>query len=336
MSYSLPPLTALRVFEAAARHLSLKKAAAELNVTPAAVSHQIQQLESHLGVRLFRRVHRGIEMTEIAQLCVPKLLEGFDCMRQAMDRVREHRAADVLTVGAAPSFSSHWLMPRLHRFVTGNPDIDVQVSTRMRQFSRLPRGQRGDFESVLGWADEVDVVVVFGHGDYPGMRVDRLLPLSITPLCSPALLEGPHALRKPVDLQHHQLLHDDRGLLYGGRAFWDLWLARAGAKGVATDRGPHFTHSILALEAAMAGVGVVASTVELAAADIAGGRLVAPFATRVPLEASYYVVSNELAAGRGVVAVFRQWILEEARRQISAGAPPRQAARKLARTAAGK
>jgi len=323
MPNNLPPLTALRVFEAAARHLSLKKAAEELNVTPAAVSHQIQQLESHLGVRLFRRLHRGIEMTEIAQICIPKLQEGFECMRVAMDRVRDHRGADVLTVGAAPSFSSHWLMPRLHRFVTGHPDIDVQVSTRMRQFSRLPRGQRGDFESVLGWADEVDVVVVFGNGDYPGMRVDRLLSLSITPLCSPALLEGPNALRKPADLKKHKLLHDDRGLMYGGHAFWDMWLDKARVTDADSSRGPHFTHSILALEAAMAGEGIVASTPELAATDIANGRLVAPFGTRVPLTASYYVVSNELASKRGVVGIFRDWIHEEAARQMGAPAKKR-------------
>jgi LysR family glycine cleavage system transcriptional activator len=316
MANSLPPLTALKVFEAAARHLSLKKAAEELNVTPAAVSHQIQQLEAHLGVRLFRRLHRGIEMTEIAQICIPKLQEGFECMRVAMDRVRDHRGADVLTVGAAPSFSSHWLMPRLHRFVTTHPDIDVQVSTRMRQFSRLPRGQRGDFESVLGWADEVDVVVVYGNGDYPGMQVDRLLALSITPLCSPALLEGPNALRKPADLLQHKLLHDDRGLLYGGRAFWDLWLDKAKVTDPDSRRGPHFTHSILALESAMAGDGVVASTPELAATDIANGRLVAPFPISVPLSASYYVVSNELAAKRSVVQIFREWIHAEAALQM--------------------
>jgi LysR family glycine cleavage system transcriptional activator len=329
MPNALPPLTALRVFEAAARHLSLKKAAEELNVTPAAVSHQIQQLESHLGVRLFRRLHRGIEMTEIAQICIPKLQEGFECMRAAMDRVRDHRGADVLTVGAAPSFSSHWLMPRLHRFVTGHPDIDVQVSTRMRQFSRLPRGQRGDFESVLGWADEVDVVVVFGNGDYPGMRVDKLLSLSITPLCSPALLEGEHPLKRPADLRHHKLLHDDRGLMYGGRAFWDIWLERAKVEVADSGRGPHFTHSILALEAAMAGDGVVVSTPELAAGDLASGRLVAPFGLRVPLMSSYYVVSNDLAASRGVVGIFRDWILEEAALQTGS---KRDAARKRQKT----
>jgi LysR family glycine cleavage system transcriptional activator len=320
MASSLPPLTALRAFEAAARHLSLKKAAADLSVTPAAVSHQIQQLEDWLGVRLFRRRHRAIELTEIAQACLPKLQEGFDCLRQAVDRVRDHRGADVLTVGASPSFASHWMMPRLHRFVIDHPDIDVRVSTQMRQFSRMPRGQRGDFESVLAWADEVDVVAVFGNGDYPGMRVDRLLPLDITPMCSPLLFAGGKRLETPADLVQHTLLHDDRGLLYEGLSFWDIWLKQAGISGMDTLRGPHFTHSVLSLEAAMAGLGVVASTPALATADLAAGRLVAPFALRVPLASSYYVVSNDLSSRRGVVGVFRDWLLAEASRQVGSAA----------------
>lgn len=318
MASTLPPLTALRAFESAARHLSLKKAAADLSVTPAAVSHQIQQLEAWLGVRLFRRRHRAIELTEIAQACLPKLQEGFDCLRQAVDRVRDYRGTDVLTVGASPSFASHWLMPRLHRFVISHPDIDVRVSTQMRQFSRLPRGQRGDFESVLAWADEVDVVAVFGNGDYPGMRVDRLLPLDITPMCSPLLLAGEHRLETPADLCRHTLLHDDRGVLYEGRSFWDIWLEKAGVGGMDTQRGPHFTHSVLALEAAMAGLGVVASTPALATADLTAGRLIAPFSLKVPLASSYYVVSNDLSSRRGVVGVFRDWLLAEASRQVGA------------------
>lgn len=320
MATPLPPLTALRAFEAAARHLSLKKAAAELRVTPAAVSHQIQQLEDALGVRLFRRRHRGIELTDIAQTCLPKLQEGFDCLRQAVDRVRDRRGADVLTVGASPSFASHWMMPRLHKFVIEHPEIDVRVSTQMRQFSRLPRGQRGDFESVLAWTDEVDVVAVFGNGEYPGMDVHKLLPLSITPLCSPALCnpsrpDGTRPLRTAADLIHHTLLHDDRGVLYEGRSFWDIWLEKAGVTGIDTQRGPHFTHSVLALEAAMAGLGVVASTPALAASDLATGRLVMPFDLRVPLASSYYVVSNALASKREVVRVFRDWLIGEAGRQ---------------------
>ena len=317
MSHSLPPLTALRAFEGVAKHLSFKKAAEELSVTSAAVSHQIHQLEELLGVRLFHRRHRGIEMTEIAQMCIPKLQEGFDCLRQAIDRVRDFRGADVLTVGASPSLASHWLMPRLHRFVIGHPEIDVRVSTRMRQFSRLPRGKRGDSQSVLTWAGEVDVVVAFGNGDYPGMRIDRLLPLSITPLCSPALLAGSKPLRRAGDLRHHSLLHDDRGVLFEGVAFWDLWLKKAKVAAVDTNQGPHFAHSVMALEAAMENLGIVASTPALAAADLAAGRLVAPFALQVPIASSYYVVSNEPASKRGIVSVFRDWLLEEAAQQVA-------------------
>lgn len=326
MASVLPSLTALRAFESAARHLSLKKAAADLSVTPAAVSHQIQQLEAWLGVRLFRRRHRAIELTEIAQTCLPKLQEGFDCLRQAVDRVRDCRGTDVLTVGASPSFASRWLMPRLHRFVISHPDIDVRVSTQMRQFSRLPRGRRGDFESVLAWADEVDVVAVFGNGDYPGMRVDRLLPLDITPMCSPLLFAGDHPLETPADLCHHTLLHDDRGVLYEGRSFWDIWLEHAGVTGMETQRGSHFTHSALALEAAMAGLGIVASTPVLAKADLAAGRLVAPFALTLPLASSYYVVSDDLSSRRGVVGAFRDWLLAEASSQVDAASAPEKVA----------
>lgn len=312
MPTPLPPLTSLRAFEAAARHLSLKKAAHELNVTPAAISHQIQQIEDFLGVRLFRRLHRGIEITEAGQIFIPKLQEGFDCLRQAMHRVRDHHGADVLTVVAAPSFTSRWLFPRLHHFVTKHPHIDVRVSTRMRQFLPLPRGHMGDMQSVLEWVDEVDVAVVFGNGDYPGVRVDKLLSLSITPFCSPALLAEGVSLRNPEDVRHHQLLHDDRGLLYEGRSYWDMWLEQAGVSGVDTHQGARFTHSVLALEAATAKLGIVVSTPVLASTDLATGRLVAPFALEVPLASSYYVVRNETASKRAVVKIFTDWLLEQA------------------------
>ncbi len=313
MNHSLPPLAALRAFEAAVRHRSLKKAAEELNVTPAAVSHQIQLLEDVLGVRLFRRVYRGIETTASADVLSPKLLEGFDCLRQAVSRLRDHRGVDVLEVGAPPSFISNWLMPRLHRFVAAFPDVEVRVSTRVRKFSRLPRGPRGDVASVMGWVDEVDILVVFGNGDYPGMRVDLLMPLAVTPLCSPSLLEGKHPLRKPADLRHQVLLHDDRGVLYEGPSFWDTWLEKAGVKNVDTSRGPHFWHSIPAMEAAVANQGVVATTKALAEFYLSTQRLVAPFPLEVPLASSYHIVSNEPASKRVVVEQFRNWLREEAR-----------------------
>jgi LysR family glycine cleavage system transcriptional activator len=315
MTKPLPPLNALRAFEVAARCKSVKKAAEELHVTPAAVSHQIQQLEDLLGTKLFRRRHRRIEMTEAAQVCFPKLHEGFLSLRQAVDRVRDYRSADVLTIGASPSFTSRWLMPRLHRFVIDHPAIDVRVGTRMRQFLGRARHQQGDLESVSEWVNEVDVVIVYGGGDYPGMQVEKLLPLSITPLCSPKLLRAKSS-RKLTDLRQHQLLHDDRGVLYEGRPYWQTWLEAARVSGIDIDHGPHFTHSILAFEAAVEGLGVVASTPELVAADLAIGRLVAPFELRVPLTTSYHLVNNELAAKRGIVQTFRRWLLEEAALQI--------------------
>lgn len=306
-------MTALRAFEAAARHLSLKKAAEELNVTPAAISHQIQQLEEALDAQLFYRSHRSVALTEIAQIFIPKLQEGFDCLHEAMDQVRERRGADVLSISTAPSFAALWLMPRLHNFVSAHPEIDVQVSTRIRQFARFPRGQRGDVESVSRWADESDMVIMFGNGDYPGMRVDHLLPLSISPLCAPSTLEGVDGqprLRTPDDLRHRILLHDERGMLYEGRSFWDTWLEAAGVTGMDTSHGQHFSHSTLALEAAMAGRGVVASTLELSAGAISRGHLVAPFSLAVKLASSYYLVSSPSASQRGVVRLFRAWLLE--------------------------
>src|SRR5688572_12014385 len=133
MPARLPPLNALKAFEAAARHLSVKKAAAELSVTPAAVSHQIKALEEYLGVQLFHRQSRALELTEAARACLPKLREGFDNLAQAVERLRAHKGGGALLVSAAPSFAARWLMPRLHRFLAAHPDVDVRISARLRQ-----------------------------------------------------------------------------------------------------------------------------------------------------------------------------------------------------------
>lgn len=306
----LPPLTALKVFEAAARHLSLKKAAEELSVTPAAVSHQIQQLEDFLGVRLFHRGHRSIALTESAHLCLPKLQEGFDNLRQAMDKVTRRASAGALAIGASSAFMAKWLMPRLHRFVVLHPEIDIHIPGSMRQSSAF--APRCTDDCVAQWADEVDVVIAFGDGDYPGLQTQKLLSLSVTPLCSPALLKGDLALAAPTDVLRHVLVQDNSDRPPGQAAFWDVWLAAAGVRHEGLPAGPRFTDSALALEAAMAGVGIVAGLSELAAADIAAGRLVAPFELAVPLTTGYYVVSNALASKRAAVDMFRHWLAQEA------------------------
>jgi len=320
MATRLPPLNALKAFEAAARHLSVKKASLELNVTPAAVSHQVKALEEYLGVQLFLRHNRMLELTDAARACLPKLREGFDNLAQAVDRLRVHKGGGMLMVSAAPSFAARWLMPRLHRFLEARPEVDVRISARLRQASHGARkGAAAELASVDAWLSDSDVAILYGRGDYPGFHVDKLISLTITPICSPSLVTHPqHPLLRPADLRHHLLLHDDTGELYDGVSFWDVWLAAAGVDDVDLRRGPHFSHAVLAFESAVEGHGVVATMPVLAETDLHSARLVTPFALRVPLASAYYLVCSEEAVKRPAVAAFRQWLLEEAARDTEA------------------
>jgi len=157
MSQRLPPLNALKAFEAAARHLSVKKAALELNVTPAAVSHQIRTLEEYLNIQLFHRYNRALELTDPARACLPKLREGFDCLGQAVERLRTHTSGGMLTVSAAPSFAARWLMPRLHRFIAAHQEIDVRISARMRRVSVDGKADVAERATIETWLDVVNV-----------------------------------------------------------------------------------------------------------------------------------------------------------------------------------
>ena len=312
MSQRLPPLNALKAFEAAARHLSVKKAAVELNVTPAAVSHQIRTLEEYLDLQLFHRYNRALELTDAARACLPKLREGFDCMAQAVERLRSHTSGGMLTVSAAPSFAARWLMPRLHRFIAAHHEIDVRVSARMRRVSVDGKVDVAERATIETWLDDSDVAILYGHGHYPDMDVHRLLSLTITPICSPKLLTGEHPLRTPEDLKHHMLLHDDTGDMYDGESFWEVWLDAAGVAGIDAKRGARFSHAVLAFEAAIDAVGVVASMPSLAAEELASGKLVMPFDLKVPLDSAYYLVCEPHAKTRPAVAAFRDWLIAEA------------------------
>lgn len=318
MAHRLPPLNALKAFEAAARLLSVKKAAAELSVTPAAVSHQIKALEEYLGVQLFHRQSRALELTEAARSCLPKLKEGFDNLAQAVERLRAHKGGGMLMVSAAPSFAARWLMPRLHRFLDSHPEVDVRVSARLRQSSQGTRkGATAERITLDDWLADSDVAILYGRGDYPGFRVDKLIALDVTPICSPRLVtHSEHPLRKPEDLRHHLLLHDDTGDLYDGVPFWEVWLKAAGLDDIDLSRGPHFSHAVLAFESAVEGHGIVATMPVLAEADLHAARLVTPFALRVPLESAYYLVCSEAAAARPGVAAFREWLMAEAAKPV--------------------
>ena len=315
MPVKLPPLNSLKAFEAAARLLSVKKAAIELNVTSAAVSHQIRTLEDYLGVQLFRRYNRALELTEVAKAALPKLGEGFDCLAQAVAQLRSQPGGGPLTVSAAPSFASRWLMPRLHRFIAAHPEIDVRISARMRRVSVDGKGGVAERATVDAWLADSDVALLYGQGNLPGLKVEQLVDLSITPICSPKLLQGEHPLREPADLCHHLLLHDDTGALFDNEPYWARWLRAAGVTDVDANKGPHFSHAVLAFEAAVDAVGVVASMPVLAAEDITAGKLVVPFDLAVHLPDVYYMACNEHADERPAVAAFRGWLREEAARQ---------------------
>ena len=311
MSERLPPLNALKVFESAARHLSLKQAAQELNVTPAAVSHQVKLLEEHLGIQLFRRLNRGLELTPAARAALPQLSAGFDTLAQAVAVMRPQPDTGQLTISAAPSFATRWLVPRLHRFFSAHPEVDVRVSARLRRVKQGEKDRDVERATLENWLQESDVAILYGHGGYDGYRADKLFAPTIAPICSPRLINGDQPLSTPQDLVHHTLVHDDTGILYDGVGFWEEWLKAAGVSGIDVDRGPHFSHAVLAIEAAADSLGVVVTIPLLAANELAVGRLVMPFKLQVPAKSAYYAVSNDAAGARPAVAAFREWLLEE-------------------------
>jgi LysR family glycine cleavage system transcriptional activator len=297
------PLNALRAFEAVARHLSVKKAAEELHVTPAAISHQVKLLENLSGRALLVRKPRGLELTDAARAALPGLTAGFERLAEAARTLREAPPESTLTVSVAPSFATCWLMPRLHRFLQAQPGIDVRVTARTRQSTAAGEQSRREAER---WLADADVAVLLSAGRFPGFPVERLLALSVTPLASPRLA-GTRKLA-PAALRGMTLLHDDTGRHFDGHDFWDLWLEAAGLARARLRHRTHLSHTVLALEAAVEGLGVVATLPELAAPQLESGRLVAPFELRVPLPYAYYVVTTSEALARAPVRAFVDWL----------------------------
>ncbi|WP_031550550.1 transcriptional regulator GcvA [Parvularcula oceani] len=290
----LPPLNALRAFEAAARHLSFARAADELAVTPGAVSQQIKALEETVGVALFRRDPRGLELTEAGSAAFPSLRDGFDRLAAGARLMTERGGPRRVTVSAAPSFASKWLVPRLDGFQSSHPDIDVYVHADM---------QLVDFSS-----GEADIAIRFGRGEYENLDATLLMAERIVPVCAPALLRGDPPLKTPSDLARHTLLHDDSRTEDGPS--WAMWLKAAGTD-IDGARGPRFNQSSLAIEAAVAGKGVALAKYALAEADLVAARLVIPFDFTTPTDFSYWVVHPSAKAALPEVAAFKSWLLEQ-------------------------
>jgi LysR family transcriptional regulator, glycine cleavage system transcriptional activator len=312
MSDRLPPLNALRAFEAAARHRSFKRAAEELFVTPAAISQQVKSLEEYLGVELFRRLTRAIELTPAAEAMLPKLREGFDSFAAGLAQARRAEERGRIAVAAPPNFVARWLMPRLRSFTSSYPQYDLRIIGTLRAIDNPEHDAPAD----AARADaEVQLSVRYGMGDYPGSVVDLLFRPCYVPVCSPKLLGRGPALRKPADLRNHTLIHDDSSPGDEERPGWEEWLAIAGVKGVDASRGPRFSNASLVHEAAMDGVGVALALRPLFDSDIEEGRLVVPIERPVPTPYAYYLVTPEALAAHPAASTFRRWLVAQAEGQ---------------------
>src|SRR5262245_10774077 len=300
MRKCLPPLSSLRSFEAVARQLSFSKAAAELHVTPGAVSQQIRSLEELLGTRLFERTKRSVALTDVATQILPDIQAGLEILTRAVSNKAPPIGERTLTISVTPSFASKWLLPRLQSFYDQHTDIDLRISATVGL---------ADFKR-----DKVDLAIRLGHGSYPGLQAELLFADALTPLCSPELLRRKGPLKKPDDLRKHRLIHGTSIPGGGEHGAWDRWLRLAGAKTVSAHRGARFTLAELAMQAAIDGAGVVLGRVILAEGDLAAGRLVRPFKIELPLDVSYFLVRSNAATPRHEVECFREWLFSSLER----------------------
>lgn len=288
------PLTALRVFEAAARHESFLAASEELAITPGAVSRQIKALETELSVRLFERFNRAVRLTEIGRQLATGITQGLGIMEEAVAEARSPRQA-VLAVTAMHSFAARWLVPRLHLFNERHPDIQVLVAASDTPVDLV--------------RDRYDVAIRFGRGPYPGFAANKLVSLFLFPVCTPGFLQTT-PLRTPHDLAHAQLLTDVH--LAQGEPDWSDWLALAGAPEVDWRRGQQFSNVYLAIEAAMAGRGVALAERALVIEELAAGRLVKPFDVELMSPFSQWILTLPEKADRPDIRKFRTWLLAQA------------------------
>ena len=289
----LPPLTALRAFEAAARHMSFAKAADELNVTPAALSFQIKSLEEHLGAPVFRRFNRAVELTEAGEALAPGCRDGFSLLAAAWSGTRRVLDTSGLTVTAGPAFTAKWLAPRLYEFAQAHPEIELRFSASLR---------RMDFDR-----DQIDVAIRFGFGPYPGLFSLPLAEEWVTPVMTPALAEQ---FPTPESLQDATLIVDQSIDFIEPACDWPAWFTAVGIDPIERP-GPRFSQADHALDAALAGVGVTLGRRALAVKDLMDGRLVAPYKIAIKTGARFSFLCREGAQSKPQIKAFREWIIAE-------------------------
>jgi LysR family glycine cleavage system transcriptional activator len=297
MNRRLPPLNALRAFEAAARTGSFTLAAQELQVSQSAISHQIAHLEEFLGIKLFERHARQVKLTREGTEYSLAMATAFEMIEHETYRLSRSGQRQSLRIKAFPTFTIRWLLPRLGAFHALHPDIDVQITTSMVP-ADLSR-------------EDVDLTLEHQNGRQSGARYDHLFDVELVPVCSARLIKGPPPIERPEDLLGHVLLHGLNRL-----PDWKLWLDANGLKVPIDARGLRFGNSHLVYQAAANGIGVAIAQPRFVEDDISTGRLIAPFPTLIKTDEIYYLVSLPTKIASPVVATFREWLLSETQRPL--------------------
>lgn len=293
MARQLPPFSGLRAFEAAARHLSFKRAAEELNLTQSAISHQIKGLEAYLGTALFYRTSHVLRITEDGAHYFPVVQEALERLGVATTRLRSKDRSVTLTVSVLASFANRWLIPRLPSFNAAHPQVEVELAVVGNNVDFA----RSDIDASIRYARDLS---------QEGLRIDPLMPEEVFPVCSPELLRGPPPLEEPVDLAGHVLVHN-----ISAPNEWRIWLDGLKLTGIDFERGPKFQTSDLVLHAVSSGVGVGLGRKPIVNDDLAAGRLVAPFDLPMITGVRYFLTCPLDAADQPKIAAFRNWLFSQ-------------------------
>lgn len=298
----IPPVNAIRAFEAACRHMQFQKAAEELGVTPAALSYQIRQLEDHLGLKLFRRLNRSVELTKEGRRLAPGVTEAFETL-EASFALLLPEDDNTLVISTGPAFSAKWLAPRLHSYLEEHPEIDFRLSANLKLT---------DFDR-----DDVDAVIRFGAGEYPELFVEPLFQEIATPLISPELLEKSGGKADESLFDKVTLVHDE-SLRFLEAGQWESWLTAMNYNSVDHRKGLHFSHADHCIEAAVDGSGIVMARLGFAFREIKAGRLIAPFKQAISAKGGFYFCCPPENLEKEKVLHFLAWLRDEAQAQTEA------------------
>lgn len=299
--HKIPPVNAIRAFEAVARHMQFQSAAEELGVTPSALSYQIKQLEAYLGLLLFKRMNRAIELTSAGELLTGRVSDAFLKLEEAFALLKPEDDDNTLVISSSLGFSAKWIAPRLHGYLELYPDIDFRLSASMKLV---------DFIS-----DGVDAAIRFGQGGYDGLYCELLFDEVVLPLIAPSLFDQIEGQANEQTLQKMNLLHDDSLKTLLGLDLWSEWVNAVGYNDLDISKGARFSNADHAIETAIDGAGVIMGRLGFSSRDIDAGRLIAPFKQVIPANRGFYFVCPPSAMEKPKVLNFLGWLRDEVAEQ---------------------